>query len=243
MTTPSDNTPYGVIKDAYQDAGLIPDEQDPTPEQFAKGMRRLRDLINLWQTEGLKLWMNVDTAVTLTAGVATYTFKPGGSVDMTKPLRVLEAYFLYSATNVRRSLTAMSWRDYLQLGVAGTLAANRGTISQYFVDKQATQLSVTFWLCPDATEAANGAVHLLLQAQITNPSSLTETMNFPEEWRMALRWGLADDLATGQPQTIMDRCASKAQIYRMALENWDVEDADTRFTLDTSRMQNQSEFR
>lgn len=243
MTTPSDNTPYGVIKDAYQDAGLLPDDQDPNPEQFAKGMRRLRDLINLWQTEGLKLWMNVDTAVTLTAGTAAYTFKPGGSVDMTKPLRVLEAYYLYASTNVRRPLTPMSWRDYLQLGVAGTLAANRGTISQYFVDKQATQLSVTFWLCPDTTEAANGAVHLLLQTQITNPSSLTETMNFPEEWRMALRWGLADDLATGQPQTIMDRCASKAQIYRMALENWDVEDADTRFTLDTSRMQNQSEFR
>ncbi len=107
-----------------------------------------------------------------------------------------------------------------------------GQISQYFVDKQQTQLSVTFWLIPDAT-AATGTAHLLLQTQATNPVNLTETVNFPNEWRIALRWGLADDISTGQPQAIMSRCAEKALIYRGMLEDWDVEDAPTKFEPDT----------
>jgi len=224
MTTPASNTPYGVICDAMQDAGLLQDGEVPTPEQLAKNLRRLRDLINLWQTQGLKLWTLSDTAVPLTDGTNQYTFFSGGSVDMTKPLRVLQGYYLFTATNVRRPIIPISWQEYLTLGQSGVLAANRGAISQYFVEKLADRIRVTFWLCPDATEAANGQAHVLLQTQITNPTELDETLQFPEEWRMALRWGLADDICTGQPQAIMDRCAQRATAYRTALEDWDVED-------------------
>ena len=232
MTTPSINTPYSIIADALVDCGLLQEGQDPGGEQYASGMRRLRDLVNASQVSGLKLWVNQDITVPLTAGTAAYTFAPAGSVVMTKPLRVLMGYYLYTATNTRRPLTPMSWQEYLTLGQAGTLTANRGTVTQYFVDKQATQLSVTFWKCPDTSEAANGAIHLLMQVQITNPTELDETMNFSEEWRMYLRWALADDWCTGQPQAIMDRCAARAETYRMALEAGDVEDADTRFQAD-----------
>jgi hypothetical protein len=131
----------------------------------------------------------------------------------------------------------------MRLGSAGILTANRGAINSYFVDKQAASLSVTFWLCPDTTEAANGQAHVLLQTQITNPASLTETMQFPDEWRMALRWGLADDICTGQPKEIMDRCAARAGAYRAVLEDWDVEDAPTSFTPDSRYSSSSSSFR
>lgn len=242
MTTPAINTPIAIIIDAYQDAGILPEESEASPEQLAKGMRRLRDLINTWQTQGIKLWLNVDTAVPLVAGQATYTLSPTGSVVMTKPLRVLEGYYLYTATNVRRPLSVLSWNEYLALGQAGVLTSNQGPITQYFVDKQQTTLSVTFWLCPDSNEASLGVAHLLLQTQATNPISLTETMNFPEEWRMALRWGLAAELCTGQPEAIINRCEGKAQFYRNMLEDWDVEDASTKFQPDP-RAQTASRFR
>jgi len=232
MTTPASNTPYGVINDAMRDAGLLQLGDTPTPEHLAENLRRLRDLINLWQIQGLKLWTLADTAVPLTAGTNQYTFFPGGSVDMTKPLRVLQGYYLFTATNVRRSITPISWQEYLTLGQSGTLAANRGPISQYFVEKLADRIRVTFWLCPDTTEAANGQAHVLLQTQITNPTELDETLQFPEEWRMALRWGLADDICTGQPEAIMARCAQRATTYRTALEDWDVEDTTISFQPD-----------
>lgn len=228
MTTPADNTPYGVILDAYLDAGLLQTGDDPSSEQIATGMRRLRDLINVEQTQGLKLWVNVDTAVPLVAAQATYTLAPGGDVDMTKPLRVLQAYYADDNTPAnRRPLIAMSWNEYLNLGQV----AQQGAINSYFVNKQAASLIVTFWPTP-STEAATGTAHLLLQVQITNPTTLTETMQFPTEWRMFLHWGLAAEVCTGQPQSVIQRCEQKAALYRRALEDWDVEDAATLFQPD-----------
>lgn len=245
MTTPAINTPNGVICDAYRDAGLTAQGSTPSGEQYVEGMRRLRDVCTFLQTgsPGLKLWLNVDTAVPLTAGTATYTFSPTGSVVMSKPFKVLEGYYLFTATEIRRPLGVMAWRDYLTLGQAGTIAANRGTINSYFVDKQAAALSVTFWLCPDTTEAANGVAHVLLQAQATVPIMLTDTINFPEEWRMALRWGLAADICTGQPETVIQRCEQKAEYYKNALESWDVEDASTSFAPDSQGHETGGDFR
>lgn len=227
MTSPANNNPLSIIQDAYFDAGLIGVGQNVNGEQIVMGMRKLTDLINLWQTQGLKLWLNVDTPVPLTAGTGTYALAPGGAVDMTKPLRVIEAYYL-SSSNIRRPLTPLAWVDYVRLSVVN----QTGAINSYFVNKKQTELSVFFWFVPDATAAA-GTAHLVLQTQVTNFISLSETMNFPIEWRIALRWGLADELATGQPQAIMDRCQQRALAYRTMLEDWDVEDAPTRFAVET----------
>lgn len=239
MTTPAINTPNGVIVDAYTDAGLISLGDELSGEQYAVGMRRLRDVINFFGTKGLKLWVNVDTSVTLVAGTAQYTLGPSGSVDMTKPLRVIQAYYQDDSSPAnRRPLNVLSWNDYLTL----SQVAQQGAINSYFVNKQQTLLYVTFWPTPD-TEAATGTAHLLLQTQITNPTELDETMNFPEEWRMALRWSLAADLATGQPDAIIQRCEQKAEYYRTMLEDWDVEDAPTQFQPDPRSQYAASSFR
>lgn len=227
MTTPNSNTPISIISDAYFDAGLLQEGQAPNSEQITSGIRKLQDLINLMQTQGLKLWLNVDTSVTLTSGQSTYTFGDAGTVAMPKPPRVVEAWYA-DANGIRRPLIPMSWNDYARLSII----TQTGQINSYFVDKKQSLLSVFFWLTPDAT-AATGTAHLLLQQQVTQFVNLTETMNFPTEWRIALRWGLADELATGQPQAIMDRCQQRAIQYRTMLEDWDVEDAPTRFAPDS----------
>jgi len=227
MTTPNDNTPQSIISDAYFDAGLTQQGQVPNSEQFVLGMRKLGDLINLWQTQGLKLWLLEDVSVTLTAGKGTYTLTPGGDVGMPKPLRVVETYY-QDANGIRRPLNTMSWNEYTRL----SKVTQQGQLSAYFVDKQQTQLSVAVWPVPD-TLAAAGTLHLVVQKQVTNFTTLTEDMNFPAEWRIALRWGLADEIATGQPQAIMDRCQQRAVAYRTMLEDWDVEDAPTRFAPDS----------
>ena len=62
------------------------------------------------------------------------------------------------------------------------------------------------------------------------------------ELRGVLR-GLADELATGQPQPIMQRCEAKANQYRQALEDWDVEDASTSFAPDQRALYSSWDFR
>jgi hypothetical protein len=226
MTTPNDNTPVSIIQDAYYDAGLVQEGDSPGSEKIVIGMRKLTDLVNLWQTQGLKLWLNSDTAVPLVAGQGTYTFSPTGDVVMTRPLRVIDAYY-ESADGIRRPLIPMARTDYDRL----SQVTQTGQLNSYFVEKLQTSLRVRFWPVPDAT-AATGEAHLILQTQVTNFATVIETMNFPIEWRIALRWGLADELATGQPQAIMDRCQQRAGTYRTMLEDWDLEDASVTFAPD-----------
>ena len=237
MTAPASNTPIAIISDAYFDAGLMQEGQSPNSEQIVMGMRKLEDIINLWQTQGLKLWLLQDLPVSLIAGQGTYTFGPLGTVSMTKPLRVIEAYYA-DANQIRRPLIPMSWNEYTRLSQVN----QQGQLNSYFVNKQQTVLSVFFWLIPDAV-AATGQAHLVIQNQVTNFINIQETMNFPIEWRIALRWGLADELATGQPQAIMDRCQQRALAYRTMLEDWDVEDASTRFAPDNRGMSYGGGFR
>lgn len=227
MTSPvTFKTATRLIRLAYKDAGLLQDGDEPKGEQLAEALSRLNDMVNLWQTQGIKLFLLTDQSVTLTANQSKYTLKPGGDVNITKPLRVIQAY--YRDTNgIRRPLVPLSWDDWSRLSVIN----QTGQINSYFVDKQTLQLDVYFWLVPDAT-AATGTVHLILENQAANFVSLTDDYMFPVEWGMALRWGLADELATGQPTSIMQRCETKARAYREALEDWDVEDAPTSFTPD-----------
>jgi len=230
MTTPAINTPYSIIAAAMTRAGRLPEGSLPTSEQFASHMDSLNRLINLWQTQGLKLWLQEDLPVPLVAGQGgpynPYTLTPGGSVNITKPWRIQQGYYLDQLGN-QRPVYALSWDEWNRL-------ANRqqqGAIAQYFVDKQATSLNVYTWLIPDA-QAATGVLHVMLQQQVVNPINLVETMNFPPEWGIALVWGLADEICSGQPQAVMDRCQGKAAVYRMMLEDADIEDAATSFQPD-----------
>lgn len=226
MTTPSRNTPQAIIRDAMLEAKLIQESQEPNGEQFARNLGRLTDMINVAQTRGIKLWLLVDTSVPLVSGTQTYTLGPSGSVDMTRPLRVEQAYYLDAQTPANsRPVNVISWQEYLTLGQR----TQTGALTSIFIDKGQTLMTVYAWPVPDAT-TATGTLHLLLRTQVTGPISLTETMNFPVEWRLWLMWGLAAEICTGQPESVVKRCEGRAELYRQMLEDWDVEDVPVRFT-------------
>ena len=83
------NTPLQIISDAYFDAGLLQEGQAPNSEQLVMGMRKLTDVINLWQTQGLKLWLLQDMPVTLVAGQGTYLLGPTSVTSNPAPKRVI----------------------------------------------------------------------------------------------------------------------------------------------------------
>ena len=225
-----DNTPGVIIADAMFEAGLLGEGDSPTTDQQTRYLRKLRDLVRWEQTQGLKLFLNSNIPLPLALGKSTYTLGPGGDVSMDKPKRVISAFF-QTSDGVRRPLVPLSWDEYNRLSNVSQV----GTINSYFVDKQAVLLRVSLWLVPD-TLSIQGAVYLLCQTAVTAPLDLVTTTCFPDEWRMYLVWALADQIAVGQPQAIMDRCTMKAEAYRQTLEDWDVEDAATQFQPD-SRLQ------
>jgi len=220
MAVSVSNTAYGIIADAMVDAGLLQEGDDPNSDQLASNLRRLCDIINLWQTQGLKLFLLQEITVPLVLNQVNYTLNPASGMFPAKHMRIVDAR-VDTAGN-RRPILAISWNEW------NSLTPSAGAVTGYLVDKQATSLVVKVWNTPDVTEAANSLI-LLVQTQAPNPFNLESDVSFPQEWRIALRWGLADDIATGQPQAIMDRAETRARVYREMLENWDVEDASTSF--------------
>lgn len=225
MAVSVSNTAYGIIADAMQDAGLLGEGEDPNSEQLSIYLRRLCDVINLWQTQGLKLFLLEEISLDLIAGQNTYTVNPTAGSYPQRHLQVLQGR-VETPAGIKRPLNSISWQEWNRLSDTGD-----STIVSYFVDKQPTSLIVKFWNTPDTAEALNTAV-LLVRTQADNPMNLESNVSFPQEWRIALRWGLADDICTGQPQAIMDRCSQRAQFYRQQLEDWDVEDTTTSFAPD-----------
>ncbi len=227
MTAPADlYTPDRLIRQALRDCGRLQYGSTPPSEAVDDALMRLNDIINTWQTQGLKLWLNEIRTLTLVEDQASYTLGPDASPATTKATRIISGWYV-SSDDKRRPLTPLSWTEYYNLGDLVT----SGAVNSYFVDKQATNLVVKLWSPPDAT-AATGTVDLLAQGPATAWTEVDGDVAFPVEWFQALRWGLADELCSGQPQLIMERCERKAMMYRELLEDWDVEDAPTRIAPD-----------
>lgn len=220
------NTAGAICQSAYEDAQRCSVGATINSGQMSRGIDRLNDIINLWATQGLKVWLQEDVPIPLTAGKGQYILSPTGDVVMTRPLQCLQGYYL-TAQGVQQPLTVLSRQEYATLSQVNINAA----ISSYFADKQATFMAINTWNVPDTT-AATGSVHVILRVACPNIAISTDNIAFPVEWVMALRWALADELSSGQSQTIMTRCTQRASAYRDALEGFDVEDAPTSFAPD-----------
>lgn len=207
-----------IIRQAMRDAGRLQFGADPNPEQYEDARDRLADLIHSFQVDGIKLWLNSIRTLTLVASQASY------NLSTPRELRVVGGWYVRSDDH-RQPLNPESWESYHNLGIL----TQEGTPIAYFVDKQQTLAVVHLWPVPDATATSQGSVELIVQTEPTAPVELSDEMGFPIEWYMALRWGLADELSSGQPVPIMERNEKRAGHYKAKLEDWDVEDAPTRF--------------
>ena len=219
MTT---NTSQAIIEKAYADAMKLPRGGVLTSAQLTDGLDRLQDIVNLEATMGLKLFLESEVSVTLTAGKQLYSFLPGGDVSIPRPLRVKDAVYVASGGQ-SRPLIPMGRTDWAQQ----TSRASLGTVNQYFAERLFDRLNLYLWDVPDAS-AATGTVRATLHVPAASLSLATATA-FPPEWVMFLRWALAADLASGMPAEVIQRAEVKAERARSALEAFDVEDAPTRF--------------
>lgn len=229
-------TATAIVKKAYQDAQRISRLQSPSSDQETDGLERLVDLINLWQTQGLKLFLEQEVAVTLLASTQTYAAMSGGAINISRPLELKECVYVDSG-GASRELDIISRDEWARL----SNRTQTGSPSQVFAEKLYDRMNLHFWHVPDSTAAA-GTVRATFRAQANNPANISASVLFGPEWAIALRWALADELAAGMPEAVQTRCAQRASAYRAALEDWDVENDDTYLRPDTQFI-NRSSFR
>lgn len=224
-------TPKRLITMAYRDAGKLARDTDADSEMLLDGMNRLADVLYFQQTQGLKLWLLEDITVPLVVGQQLYTFGPTGTTVMRKPFRVEFGYATTGTQLNRREIDPIAYIDWARL----SNVTQTGQVTQYFVDKQLTDMEVRLWLTPDSTQVTQGSVHLVMRTKAAHLENLTETMTFPPEWYLALRWAMAFEFSSGQPLAIQQRCQMLSEKYLEALEGFDIEDVSVQIQADQAQ--------
>ena len=232
------NTSELVIRDAMREAQLVEKGANPLSEDYAIHMERLNALVQLWMTQGLKLFLWKDMPVALVAGTQTYPISSTFVNMNTNPQQMREAYYLYPAGN-QYPLIPYSWNEWNTLSTR----SQQGQPTNFFVDKQATTFNFNLWPIPNAT-AALGTAHVLVRQRAPQMLQLNEQTMFPTEWFLGLVWGLAAEICTGQAEAIVKRCEARAEMYRAMLEGFDVEaETGTSFQPDPRAGYHLSRFR
>ena len=144
---------------------------------------------NFWTTvsgspSGSTVTLSSGLSVAVTSGALVFFY----ATALIRPLRVPGArrYLLSSATE--NPLIVMSRLDYANM----PNKTNAGTVTQMFYDPQMTLGVMHIWPAPADNTAA---VKFTAQMPLQDVGTLSNTLNFPQEWMAALAWNLAVELA------------------------------------------------
>lgn len=124
-----------IFEDAYERAGL-----ELRHGYQLKSIRRSLNMLLLeWQNRGLNLFTIESGTIPLVAGTATYTM-PVDTIDLIEhQLRTGTG-----STQLDRMLTRVSVSDYAKQGNKNLT----GTPSEVYINRQATEVTVTMWPIP-----------------------------------------------------------------------------------------------
>ena len=188
-----------LFEEAYERAGL-----EMRSGYDLKTARRSLNIMTLeWQNRGLNLFTIEEGTLPLTAGTATYTL-PSDTIDIIEhQLRTgsgtsqLDAY-----------IERMSVSTYSQQGSKNV----QGRPSQIYVQRNATNVEVTLWPVPDATQSYTLAYYRLkgIDGLSSGIGGATETI--PPRFVPALVSGLAYYIAMKKPE-VADRVVPLKQEY------------------------------
>lgn len=177
-----------LITLALQDSGIFGDGQTPKSVDSNNALKRLNWLVSQWNR---KRWLVYDlTSLGIAStGAESYSVGPGGDFDTPRPDRLEDGNFLRqlntgNSQQVDYPLQLLpSKEDYtrIRLKSMGTWP------SVVFYDSGWPMGTVYFWPVPQVTTYE---LFILVKNQITQFTSLAQTINLPPEYEVALSYNL-----------------------------------------------------
>lgn len=195
MTT-SGSTNFSVsrddlIKGALRKIGVVPQGETPTTDQITEGAFALNLLVKAWQADGMPLWALRTTAIPLSATVNTYSIGTGLTVNTDKPLKIIRAWNRDITSNVDIPMRILTRQEYDILGNK----TSAGNPIQIYYDPQRDSGVLKVFPTPSTLEATNNQIYITYQRPYEDFDTSTDTPDFPQEWYMAVLYGLAVVLA------------------------------------------------
>ena len=210
-----------LVAEALRLINVIRDDEEPTDTMAQKGSERLNRMLRAWKVDGIHLWKISTSSVDLTSSTASISFGTGGDVS-TRPNRIVQCE--YRNSNQDTPMVELSRDEYLRLPDK----TQEGTPTQFYYDPQVPLGTLYLWPVPDTTTSAGTPViRLTGEYDITEMTTASSTIDFPEEWEQALTYNLAEILAPryGVPLQSKADVMMLAARYKEEVLQWDRETA------------------
>jgi hypothetical protein len=195
----------GLIAGALRLIGAVAQGETPTATQVTEAAEALNLMVKAWEADGMPLWGLTEYALTLTANVGVYTIGLGQTINIPKPLRVIQAW--NTTGNIDTPMRILTKQEYNILGNK----QSPGTPIQCYYDPRLSSGDLHLFPIPDTTAASNYTVTFIYQRPFEDFVASTDNPDFPQEWLEALKYGLAVRLAPEYGLPIEQRQALRAE--------------------------------
>lgn len=232
-----------LISAALRTLHVLQDGQVATANQLSTGAEALNTLIKYYQSKGMQLWTYALVVVPLVANKFSYTLGPSGAdVLVVRPLRVFEgSYVRFTQAGITQDtpLTLLNRTQYLQLAAKNSQAIPNSVYYDAQINTAtASSPSIgwgTLYVYTNPVDATR-TVYLNVQRPLYDVTAGTDELDFPSEWVLPLRYGLAMILLDEYevPEDRAMRIIKMANQFHIDLQDWSVEEQPTRFSIDTT---------
>ena len=186
------DTALDLITNALLDLGVLADEETPTSSQAAGGLRKLNNLIESWNIEGLMPIGGTAQTFPLVSNQGTYTLGVGGDFNTARPNIVTACYVRDTtqpvATRVDYPLYMYTEKEFSEVPLKGL----ESTLPMGVYFDNATPLTnVTFYPIPSTANYT-----FVMWSDVILPSlTLTQQIAVAPGYARALEANLAVELA------------------------------------------------
>jgi hypothetical protein len=196
MTTVRD-----IIDLALSDTGTVADGETADPATLSRAFKTLVQMVGQWKAEGLMVYARSETSFSVT-GAQSYSLGSGGSVNMTRPLHVTSAFWR-DGTNDWPIFPIQSFDDYQRI----TNKAIAGSRPEVFHYNPASPLGELYlWPAP-----TSGSIHITTHAPLPSYALTSDALSVPDEYELALRYGLAELLTPEDGSALRQTIVSLAR--------------------------------
>jgi hypothetical protein len=217
-----------LIKRSMLMLGVISAAQTPTPNEVSAASNALNLMLKSWQADGMQLWQVNQISMTPTA-VQAYPFGPTDTTNTAyRPTEVLEVYRRTTADEVYVPMIRLAREDFFTLSDHDST----GTPVNYYYNNDQTDGEMLVWPIANTNFIANNTIEVLLTKPFDDMDAAADSLAFPQEWELAVVYGLCVILAPeyGVPTTDQKMLIAQAEKEKQKVMDWDTEHVSIFFT-------------
>jgi hypothetical protein len=196
-----------LIAQALKDIGALGVGETPTADEQSDSFDLLKQMLGLWQIDGLMIYASSEIVFAAT-GAQTYTIGPGGDVDTTRPTEIVSAFWRDGGIDYPvEVLTSKEDYDRICMKTLGSIPE-----AIYF---DPTYPLGSLYVYP---QPSTGELHLNVRAPLPEYASVTEDLNVPKEYELAIRYSLCELLAPAFERPLRPDLAALAKRARKLIK-------------------------